>query len=310
MPHTRRRFLRVAALAALGAAAPSGLLARPLAPPQIAVFTKHLQYLSFEELAAVVAEAGFDGIDMAVRPGGHIEPADAARKLPQAARAAEHAGVRLRMMATGIDGLDAPFAEPLLRAAADVGVTHYRLAWLPYPPDLRPEAALDRYNAQLQRLADLNRRLGLHGAYQNHAGTLVGGPIWDIDRLLRGIDPAHIGVQYDVRHNVVEGGTSWPVDLRLIAPRINMLAVKDFRWEQRGGKWQPATVPLGEGMVDYPAYLGIVKSLDIRGPITMHFEYPFPGEDLPAPARAREAARLMRTDRERLLALLGAAGLA
>ena len=40
----------------------------------VSIFSKHLQFLQGEALAKAVAEIGFDGIDLAVRPGGHIEP--------------------------------------------------------------------------------------------------------------------------------------------------------------------------------------------------------------------------------------------
>ena len=124
-------------------------------------------------------------------------------------------------------------------------------------------------------LAALNREIGIRGGYQNHVGTRVGGSVWDLGVLLEGIAPDGLGVQYDIRHAVAEGGESWPVALRMIAPHIDTIAVKDFVWAQRpDGRWAAASVPLGEGMVNFPAYL---RQLLARGPLppaTMHFEYP------------------------------------
>src|SRR6185437_11041776 len=43
---------------------------------KVAAFSKHLQFLEGPELAQTAAGLGFDGIDITVRAGGHIEPAE------------------------------------------------------------------------------------------------------------------------------------------------------------------------------------------------------------------------------------------
>ena len=40
----------------------------------VSVFSKNLHWLSINEMAKAVAEMGFDGIDLTVRPNGHILP--------------------------------------------------------------------------------------------------------------------------------------------------------------------------------------------------------------------------------------------
>src|SRR5271169_5957859 len=49
---------------------------------KVAIFSKHLQFLAGEELAKGAAEIGFDGIDITVRKGGHVEPGLVAEDLP------------------------------------------------------------------------------------------------------------------------------------------------------------------------------------------------------------------------------------
>src|SRR5881296_1486962 len=41
---------------------------------KVAIFSKHLQFLQGDALAAGAADIGFDGIDITVRKGGHVEP--------------------------------------------------------------------------------------------------------------------------------------------------------------------------------------------------------------------------------------------
>jgi sugar phosphate isomerase/epimerase len=62
--------------------------------------------------------------------------------------------------------------------------------------------------------------------------------------------------------------------LRMIAPHIDTIAVKDFHWARRpDGRWQVRDVPLGEGMVRFPAYLRQLLARGPLPPVTMHFEY-------------------------------------
>jgi sugar phosphate isomerase/epimerase len=300
--------------AALGAALPLGgtLGAGPAAasPPAevgpITVFTKHLQWLDYEELAEVVAETGFDGLDLTVRPRGHVLPERVAEDLPRAVEAARKAGLGVPMITTGIIDPRDPHTEPILRAANRAGVRYYRMGYLRYPNNLGVGDALERMRPLMADLAALNERYSLHGAYQNHAGTQVGGPVWDLHLLLRDLDPRWIGVQYDIRHATAEGGTSWPLGLKLVAPYVRTLDIKDFHWAKDDDRWVIRNVPLGEGMVDYPAYLKLVKQLGIGGAISLHYEYePLEGpNEKPAPERRREAVALMRKDLQQLRAWL------
>ena len=43
------------------------------------------------------------------------------------------------------------------------------------------------------------------------------------------------------------------------------------------GGWQQKMCPLGEGMVDFPAYFKLLAQLDYQGPISLHVEYEIPG---------------------------------
>ena len=314
---TRRDFIsRSAALGAavpLGAAGledlPDGGAAR--APGPITVFSKHLQWLEYEELAEVVAEAGFDGIDLTVRPGGHVLPERVTEDLPRAVRAARAAGLVVPMMTTAITRAREPETRRILAAAQGEGNEYYRMGYLRYPDGSQVFDALQEMRPLMRELAAANERYGLHGAYQNHSGTGVGGPVWDLGILLEGIDPRWLGVQYDIAHATVEGGSSWPLGLRLLSPYIRTLDMKDFLWAARTDRWVPRWVPIGEGMVDYRRYLEMVRQLRISGPISVHYEYaPLEGpNELPHPERRKESITLMKRDLEQLRALLREAGL-
>ena len=91
--NTRRTFLKTGSAAAAAtltshfspltsrasAAAPS------TGPTEYCFFSKHLQGLSFDQIADIAAEVGVQGIEAPVRPGGHVEPERVEEDLPKLA---------------------------------------------------------------------------------------------------------------------------------------------------------------------------------------------------------------------------------
>ena len=321
-PTTRRQFLAQATAAGVG----WPLVGWPLqgqadaqadvrrqeahrAERPICVFSKHLQFLDYEAMAEAAAEIGFDGVDLTVRPGGHVLPENVEEDLPKAVEAVKGAGLDVPMMTTAITDPADPLTEPVLRVASEEGIRAYRMGYLSYQDDLGVAESLEAYRPQMRELAELNAQYGLHGGYQNHAGTRVGGPVWDLWFLLDGLDPQHIGCQYDVRHATAEGGTAWPLGLGLLHPFVKTTVIKDFKWAEDDGAWRIQNVPLSEGMVDFPAYFDLVKEYGIEGPISMHFEYELAEEGASKEEERAQTVAAMRRDLETLRSMLADAGL-
>jgi len=188
-------------------------------------------------------------------------------------------------------------AETVLRTAAKLGVKYYRLGTHSYDDKLGVWGSLQKLKPVFKELADLNQSIGIHGAIQNHEGIRVGSALWDMHELLRDLDPKWIGVQYDIRHATAEGGHSWPLPLKLLAPWIRCTDIKDFKWEQGIGKAAIENVPVGEGVVNFDAYFKLVRELNIGGPISVHFEYPpFERAQLSDEERRAQLPVLMKKD--------------
>jgi sugar phosphate isomerase/epimerase len=251
----------------------------PSKRPPILVFSKHLHFLPYKEMAEKAKELGFDGVDLTVRPGGHVLPERVEEDLPKAVEAIRKAGLDPTMMTTAIERADSPLDSRVLHTAARLGIRYYRMNWYRYSNDETMPKSLEKYRAQVAALSRLNKQLNLVGCYQNHAGMLIGSSIWEVWEMLRDADPATMGTQYDIRHATVEGGLSWQNGLRLIYPHIKVLAVKDSIWEQGNGQWRAKNVPLGQGMVDYKTYFKLLKQYNVQVPISMHFEYDLGGAD-------------------------------
>jgi L-ribulose-5-phosphate 3-epimerase len=273
-------------------------------PTAIHVFSKPLHWMSHRDAATLIAECGYGGIDYTVRVAqGHVLPEKVEEELPRAVDAAHAAGLKVEMITTEITDAREPRTEKVLRTAARVGVKCYRFGNWNYDAKLGIWPTLEKLNPAFKALAALNESVGIHGAIQNHAGTRVGAAVWDLHELLRDLDPRWIGVQYDIRHAVMEGGQSWPLALKLLRPWIRCLDIKDFKWQQSPGKGVADNVPLGEGVVPFDAFFKLVRELNITGPMSVHFEYP-PFERAPGPLsdaeKRKQFAAYLRKDLQAL----------
>ncbi len=248
---------------------------------KIVVFSKHLQWLDLQGMAETTAEIGFDGVDLTVRPKGHVLPEKVEDDLPRAAEACKKAGIEIVMLSTAIDDVAKPTTEKILKTASQLGIKYYRMNWYLLDKSIGIDKNLENFKAKMTDLAEMNKHYGIKGGYQNHAGTTwFGAPVWDLGMVLREIDSEWLGCQYDIRHATVEGALSWPMGLEYIAPYINMIDVKDFRWDSSGGENKLLEVPLGEGMVDFKQFFKLTAQFNLRVPISIHFEYDLGGADL------------------------------
>jgi len=275
---TRRDFVqKTLAATALAATCPSAIFGESksaaTSPQKFCAFEKPLQFLSYDEMAELIAKLGFNGIEATVRDGGHVLPERVEEDLPRLITALKKRGLEMTILTSSINSVDQPHTEKVLRTAAKLGVKRYRMLWYRYDLKKPILPQLDAIRPALKKLAALNRELGVTALYQNHSGpNLVGAPLWDIYDLVKDFDPKEIGIAFDIHHATVEGGLSWPVQFNLLRSHLGAVYVKDFVWQKR----QVKDVPLGEGQVD-PKFFASLKQTDFTGPISVHVEY-LPGK--------------------------------
>ena len=255
------------------------LLAKPAVGMKISVFSKTLHWIEdYQTLANTVAELGFDGIDLTVRPDGHVSPEKVEIDLPKAIQAAKKVNIEIPMIVTNILQADA-LSERVLKTANDEGIKHYRMGW--YHLDMQKDimVQVDSFGQQMKGLADLNKKYQISGEYQNHGGQYLGAAVWDLQPIFKNINSPLLGCQYDINHATAESGANWETGFRLIAPYIKSIAIKDFKYELKDGKLLKVGCPLGEGVIDWKKYLQLLKQYKINVPITMHFEYDLGGAE-------------------------------
>jgi sugar phosphate isomerase/epimerase len=248
------------------------------------MFSKHLQELDVPAAGRAIKELGFDGVELTVRPGGHVEPERVAEDLPRAVEALRAIGLEVPAIVTDIKGREAPYAREVCATAARVGASALRNSAWPYRPigHIREQVAAATGNAR--ELEGLGRENGLRFCVHCHSGTYLTAHGALLAQIIAGTDPRYVAASFDLGHLTVEGGNGgWIQSIDLLQDRIGILAVKSFGWfsepdpETGGTRWTPRLVPLREGAVQWARAFALLRQVgwdeDGRALVSLHSEY-------------------------------------
>ena len=164
------------------------LLNQDLSTLDVSIFSKHLQFLDYKETGRMAAELGFNGVDLTVRPKGHILPENVVTDLPKAISDIKEAGSHCNMITTSIESVDNPLDVDIIKTASESGVSIYRTGWYKYIKDLSLVESLEKYQIDVHHLSVLNKKHNIIGCYQNHSGLNVGASVWEVHTLLEKAD--------------------------------------------------------------------------------------------------------------------------
>jgi sugar phosphate isomerase/epimerase len=247
---------------------------------QLVMFSKHLGELPVVEAGKVMKELGFRGIDMTVRPGGHVLPENVSRDLPAAVRQLEAIGMAVPMITTGIVAAADPHAESILATAKSQGIRELKLGYWPYRPFGKLQEQLDTARRAMDGLEALARKHDVRVSIHIHSGNYMSAEATNVYLLLKDRDPHHAGAYLDTGHMTLEGGDGgWIQGIDLLQQYVSMLAVKTFGpFPQKdpatgGTRWEHKIVPLREGTVRWPEFFGCLKQIGWDGIVTLHSEY-------------------------------------
>src|SRR5258708_12313124 len=174
--------------------------------PTLCLFSKHLPKLNYAELAATVKQMGFDGVDLTVRPEGHVLPERAAEDLPRAVETIRAQGLAVAMITTGLTSPSDPAARPTVSAAGRLGVPLFKLGYWHYPDGVSIEARLAEIRRDVAGLVAIGKEHGIAAGFHNHSGNYVGAAVWDTRAIIADMDPRLIGYYFDPCHATPERG--------------------------------------------------------------------------------------------------------
>lgn len=278
---SRRDVLKLIGSVPLALAANSAPAIAQTAPTktQLCLVSRHLQWASIEEGVATAAEAGCKAIAWTVRPGAHILAENVERDLPRAVELTRKAGLATPMVITAIVDAQSARAEAILGTMKGLGIRYYRAPSFRYDYNQELEPQLEALKPRIGSLADLNAKYGTTAMYHTHSASgNVGGGVWDLWLMLKNFDRELVGLNYDLGHATIRGGSGWVETSHFAHKYVHGLSVKDFRWVKgRGGRrvgaWAAEMVPGGEGMVDFSGMLSYFKSAGFGGPVELYQEY-------------------------------------
>lgn len=242
------------------------------------LFTDNLADLNVREACRGAKQAGFDGLDLTVRPGGHVLPQNAAKGLAEAHAIADAEGVPILMATTGVTAADAPHAEDVV-AAVHMRIPAFKLGYWPYKPFGTISQQLDDAKRKLEGIVTLCRRYQVRPCVHIHSQQILSnGPITYL--LLKDFAPTDVGAYVDPMHMSYEGaGSGWEMTLDLLAPWVALVGVKNYTLVPTGrdkvGQQQVEVkyAPLADGFAPLPQFFQRLKQIGFDGVVSLHSEY-------------------------------------
>lgn len=248
------------------------------------MFTKHLEGLDVAGIIKGLKAATVEGADLCVRPGYPVNPENITKALPEAAKAFADEGLVIPLVTAPGDFTrpDIDYAEAFYGACGEAGVGHIKLGYWHWTPEMHYWDQLDEVRGFMEGFEKLSAKTGVKTVVHNHSGKSMGLNSCAAMNVVKGFDPAHVGIFTDPGHLSLCGE---PIEMAvdIVRDYLSVFAFKDLiKYRPQGRKDQgtrkTGVVRLGTGFGDWPALVKTLKAIDFQGPVSFHSEYS--GEDV------------------------------
>jgi sugar phosphate isomerase/epimerase len=239
------------------------------------VFTKPWKAMSLPELGEFVAEMGFDGIELPVRPGFQVEPEHVAR-LPKAAETLARCGIQIFSVA-------GPTDEATIAAYAEAA----QVSGMQEMPTIRICVRIDkdddylsgeaRLQSEFDVLVPLLDKYGVRLGIQNHCGRNVANAM-GLRSLISRYDPRHIAAVWDAAHNALQGEDP-DLALDIVWSHLCMVNLKNAYWKRMTGpeaevaQWHWYWTNGRQGLASWPRVASELEVRDYSGVVCLTAEY-------------------------------------
>ncbi len=239
----------------LAAAVPARAATVPV--PSVCLFSGSVQGLEYSELPLIAQQLGFDGVDLTVRPGGHVEPRLSNVDLVRAIEEVRGPGLDVPVITTALTTASDPTMLPVVAIAGHTQVHLFIAGFF--------RAANPNYKREIAGLIQVAARYGMATALHNYTSEDVGETAWDPVELAGAFDPRWTFLYFDPIH----ARENWEAELKRHLPKLRVVAIKDFQMVE--GKAKPC--PLGQGIVDWAKFFGILADAKYYGPLSLRMSY-------------------------------------
>lgn len=229
------------------------------------VFSGVLPELAAEEVVARLARHGYDGVEWRVNGEYHFRLATIERDAAGIRALCDAHGLAVAGLTTYVRPDEEDAVRRLAAACQTLGCPRFRIFSARYDPRVGYFALRDQTRARLERVGRILQGTGVKALLEVHFGTIVPSPAltWE---LIRDLDPATIGVILDPANMILEGSMDLRMALDLIADRVDLVHVKNVRWEPTAaGKWRWRFDELADGMCAWPEVIAALKGVGWDG---------------------------------------------
>lgn len=258
----------------------------------LGIMTRHVERASLAEVAAAIAGYGLTAVQLTLESAG-LEPIPAVLDRPTAQRIGatlRDAGLTVAAVSGTFNVLDPDLARrrdyldrfarlcdalPWLGASVVTTCTGTRdphSMWAPHPANGEP-AAWDELVEQTGKMVGMAARAGVTMAFEPETANVASSPA-KAQRLLETINSPHLGITLDpanffrpadlprMREVLTDG-------LRRLGPTIALAHAKDVL-PPGPGEDHCRYAAAGQGRLDYPLYLRLLRETGYRGALIMH----------------------------------------
>jgi sugar phosphate isomerase/epimerase len=164
------------------------------------------------------------------------------------------------IITTALTSMADPTAGEVLGLAGVIGVPFFR------PGPWRFSAPSPALQHEIAGLGAVGRASKSAMGIPN-TGEAAGGTVANVSRIVRPLDPRWVGFDFDPSPAAVDGGAdAVAAAFAMALPRLKMVTVRDC-------KKDATACPLGEGVVDWRHFFGLLAGAKFTGPITLQVDY-------------------------------------
>jgi sugar phosphate isomerase/epimerase len=134
----------------------------------------------------------------------------------------------------------------------------------------------DAATRDYEALVELTRDICAHCGRNHQALHLETGqePADVLIRFLDDVDRDNLFVNFDPANMILYGAGEPLPALEMLGSRVRSIHCKDAVWSDQPGVTWGREVPLGDGDVDFAAFLSVLKRIGYDGPLTIEREIP------------------------------------
>lgn len=249
---------------------------KPGGRPTICMYSGNLSKIPYAQLPDIVNQLGYEGIDLTVMQGGHVDPSRYMVQLDRALQVFWDAGLAVPMVTTSFTSPSDTYAYVILYVCGMQGIRLCRLGIWPGPPvpdatgqNSAARAAMMR-NA-LTQFAVTGRQCKITPLLANHAGSYPGRSIPEADAMIGGVPPDAFGYCFDPAQAVMEAKSpdAWAPALAAALPRLKAVAISDVALKDGVSQ----LCPMGTGVIDWKKLFSQLHAAGFNGPLSIRMEY-------------------------------------